>query len=170
MNGLPARRIQLTLFVPASNAKHIEAIRRQFNPTQYLLIKSHVTLCRENELENVGSVIANLKNLKSNPLAIQFDGAKRFSNGQGVLLPARGENPDFQSLRRQVLMGANHGDNNPQPHITLMHPRNSLCDDITFASIQKYDLPKSIVFNKISLIEQIEGGKWSVLSEFELAH
>ena len=40
-------RKQLTLFVKDVQAKAIEAIRRQYNPEQYALIKAHVTLCRE---------------------------------------------------------------------------------------------------------------------------
>ena len=47
------KRKQLTLFLEASEAESIERIRKEFNPKQFALIKSHITLCREDEIEAV---------------------------------------------------------------------------------------------------------------------
>ena len=52
-------RRQLTLFVGEKDAITIEQIRQKFNPLQFKLIKSHVTLCREDEIENLEQVIEN---------------------------------------------------------------------------------------------------------------
>ncbi|NMR33228.1 hypothetical protein HIO71_03290 [Chryseobacterium aquaticum] len=46
-------RRQLTLFLDDHYSTEIETIRRKYNPVQYKSIKSHVTLCREDELENM---------------------------------------------------------------------------------------------------------------------
>ena len=46
-------RRQLTLFVKKEDAETIEQIRQAFNPRQFELIKSHVTLCREDEIQNL---------------------------------------------------------------------------------------------------------------------
>lgn len=84
------KRIQLTLFIDETESKEIEQIRQEFNPEQYQLIKSHITLCREDEIEQIEKVILNLKRLKFNCLTIAFGKVVRFSNEKGVLIPAIG--------------------------------------------------------------------------------
>ncbi len=90
-------RMQLTLFVKDVQAKAIEATRRQYNPEQYALIKAHVTLCREDELQEIDQVIKNLENLKQGPITIFFDPVVRFAAGKGVLLPGCNDNLVFHS-------------------------------------------------------------------------
>lgn len=57
------KRIQLTLFIDEDESAPIEKIRKEFNPGQYALIKSHVILCREDELEQIENVLLNLERL-----------------------------------------------------------------------------------------------------------
>ena len=162
------RRKQLTLFVQETEAAIIDAVRREFNPEQYHLIKSHVTLCRENELEQIEKVTETLSELKHSCITIQFGEAIRFSDGKGVLLPATGDNETFHQLRKIALQPINEKPVKHQPHITLMHPRNSTCTDQLFEQIKKYQLPHQLSFTKISLIEQEYESKWHVLKEFYL--
>jgi hypothetical protein len=79
-------RKQLTLFVEDTAAGLIEKIRQKYNPAQYALIKSHVTLCREDELINIEPIIKTLDKIKFAPVVIQFDKPVRFNDGKGVLL------------------------------------------------------------------------------------
>ena len=155
------KRTQLTLFVPEASA--IEAIRRQYNPVQHSLIAAHVTLCREDELTDMVKVLHNLEQLSFPSIMIRFGKPERFDEGKGVLLPAQEENTSFQELRKAVLKGVIEQPRNHQPHITLMHPRNSICTDEFFLEISKRELPDSIQFNKISLIEQVDGGIWKLI-------
>lgn len=159
-------RRQLTLFVNPKEAQEIEAVRKRFNPMQQELIDSHVTLCREDEIENLDAIIDNLKKLATLAISISFGRATRFENGKGVLLPALGENEAYHQLRSKILTGVLETIRRPEPHITLMHPRNSSCTDEVFEEIQKLYFPSKIVFTQISLIEQIDGAKWRVLQEF----
>jgi 2'-5' RNA ligase superfamily len=161
-------RTQLTLFINEKDAKIIEEIRQKFNPIQYALIQSHVTLCREDELENMAQILHNLSHLKHNPITINFGNIIHFSDKKGVLMPAVGNLESFENLRKYILKGITENPRLQEPHITLMHPRNAICTDEIFAAIQKYDLPNALEFSKISLIEQKIGGKWVVLMEFEL--
>ncbi len=160
-------RRQLTLFVDPKDAETIEQVRQQFNPVQFELIKSHVTLCRENEIENLDQVISNLLVLSKTEIVIEFAKAARFENGKGVLLPANNDYREFQELRRKVLAGLTNNPRIQEPHITLMHPRNSTCTDRIFLQIEKRNLPTKLKFNKISLIEQQDGGQWKILNEYE---
>jgi 2'-5' RNA ligase len=160
-------RRQLTLFVDSKDAEIIEAVRQEFNPVQFRLIKSHVTLCREDEIENLEKVISNLYSLTQQEIVIEFGKAVRFDNGKGLLLPAITDNIGFQDLRRQVLIGLNDNPRKHEAHITLMHPGNSTCTDAIFHHIEKLSLPKQLSFKKISLIEQEDGGQWNILQEFE---
>ena len=155
-------RRQLTLFLENET---IEKIRIKFNPAQHNLISAHVTLCREDELKDLKTIIANIKSFKSNkPICIRFNEVERFENGEGALIPASEENNDFDNLRNTILISPRKH----SPHITLMHPRNSACTDVIFEEIKSYNLPVKIFFNKISLIEQKNGEKWKVLDEFPI--
>jgi 2'-5' RNA ligase len=161
-------RRQLTLFIAGQN-EAIEKIREEFNPEQYHLIPTHVTLCREDEIELVEKVIENIKSISwDKPLRIEFNLPERFENGKGVFIPAKMDNPDFYELRKAILNGLNEFPRKPLPHITLMHPRNSTCTDIIFEQIKKYELPTELIFDKISLIEQHNGEKWIIIEEFPI--
>lgn len=163
-------RRQLTLFVEQTDAKTIEKIRQEFNPIQSKLIKCHVTLCREDEIEKLEQVIANLLRLTKTEVTIEFGKVTRFDNGKGLFLPATTDNGEFQELRRQVLVGLTDNPRKQEPHITLMHPRNSTCTDSIFGQIKKISLPTKIKFKRISLIEQENGEQWKILQEFEFKY
>ncbi len=162
-------RRQLTLFIEKNDAEIIEQVRRKFNPKQYELIPSHVTLCREDEIEHIDQVKLNLLTQSLSEITIEFGKPIRFDHGNGLLLPATNDNTAFYALRRQVLAGLTDNPKKQEPHITLMHPRNSMCTDDIFEQIQKIHLPTKIEFKKVSLIEQNNGGEWLIVEEFELA-
>ena len=161
-------RRQLTLFVDPKDAELIEQVRQEFNPIQFELIKSHVTLCREDEIENLEQVISNLLALTQPEIVIHFGKATRFCHGKGLLLPATTGNEQFQNLRRQVLSGLTDNPRKQEPHITLMHPRNSSCTDRIYEHIKRVTMPSQLRFRKVSLIEQEIGEQWRILKEFEL--
>ena len=160
-------RRQLTLFLNQKDAETIEQVRKEFNPRQFELIKSHVTLCREDEIQNLEHVITNLALLTQTEIIIEFGKVVRFDNGKGLLLPATTDNTKFQKLRKQVLGGLINNPGKQEPHITLMHPRNSTCTDKIFKQIEKVSFPTKLEFKRISLIEQENNGQWRVLQEFE---
>ncbi|WP_379968292.1 hypothetical protein [Epilithonimonas sp. UC225_85] len=159
-------RRQLTLFLDEEYASEIESIRLQFNPVQYRLIKSHVTLCREDEIGNFQQILDNIHSLKQRLITINFEKIVRFSEGKGVLISAHQNNPEYHDLRRNILLSDKIRFS--EPHITLMHPRNSTCTDEIFDEIKKLDFLKKIRFNTISLIEQVDGGEWKTLQKFKL--
>lgn len=161
------KRHQLTLFVPELESLEIEKIRQAFNPAQFALIKSHVTLCREDELEPLDLIRENLAQLTHGPIEIEFGPIIRFSDQKGVMIPAIGDNESFQELRRQVLKGIIKTPRIQEPHITLMHPRNATCTDAIFEQIQQESMPRRIRFERISLIEQEIGMPWNVLGEYQ---
>jgi len=161
-------RRQLTLFVQRKDAKNIEDVRRKLNPRQSELIDSHVTLCREDEIADIDKVLHNLTHLHQKAVCIKFGQVARFDNGKGVLIPATTENEVFQELRQKVLKGVVDKQRRQEPHLTLMHPRNSNCTDKIFEIIEKVNLPTQLNFKTISLIQQIKGGQWTVLKTFDL--
>lgn len=162
------KRIQLTLFIPDQNAVAFEKVRKAHNPEQYKLIHAHVTLCREDELDQIDRVMLNLEQLQFECFAINLGAVERFAQGKGVLLPAIGDNDVFQKLRSTVLKGIMDQPRQHAPHITLMHPRNATCTDEIFESIQKNSFPQQITFYEISLIEQEIGEKWQILKTYKL--
>jgi 2'-5' RNA ligase len=165
---LHQKLIQLTLFIDEAQSAIIEKIRMQFNPVQYGLIKAHVTLCREDELEQMDKILLNLTMLDFNSITINFGKPVTFSDGKGLLLPAIGNNENFHQLRATVLQGVIKTPRQHQPHITLLHPRNATCTDAIFEQIAQVKFPDKINFTKISLIEQEMENKWQVLKELEL--
>lgn len=161
-------RRQLTLFVKPEDAIQIEKVRQTFNPHQFNLIPAHVTLCREDEIADIDTVINNLNTLNFPPIEIEFETVKMFDNENGVLLTGVNNSFEFQELRKRILMGIYESPGKHEPHITLMHPRNSNCTPEIFEQIKMIHFPEKLKFNKISLIEQVDGRKWEILQEFEL--
>jgi hypothetical protein len=162
------KRIQLTLFIDEDKSEAIENIRKKFNPLQFDLIKSHVTLCREDELKPIEQVIQNLEMLSHGCISIAFGPVTKFSDNKGVLIPSTGENDAFQQLRKLILKGVITNPRRHEPHITLLHPRNSTCSDSLFQQIEKIKLPDRIAFKMISLIAQEGESKWNILEEYAL--
>src|SRR5688572_3486275 len=162
------QRRQLSLFVDEKQSATLENIRQKFNPQQYRLIKAHVTLCREDEIEAIETVLYNLTNQVLPKISICFGKTTRFSDGNGVLLPADDNLHSFRTLRSQILHGIIEAPRNHEPHITLMHPRNSTCTDDIYQQIANIILPSFITFERISLIEQLDQGKWKIIQEFDL--
>ena len=161
-------RRQLTLFLGPKDTEIIEKIRKTYNPAQYELIKAHVTLCREDEIENLEKVKSNLIALDYQEFEIEFGKIGRFENSKGIFLPAKVKHEAFDNLRKLILNGIIAEPRTQEPHITLLHPRNSTCTDEIFDEVVKMDLPSKFTFNKISLIEQEADGTWRILEEYNL--
>lgn len=166
-NQVSIRR-QLTLFVNPRDSEIIEEIRRKYNPVQYGLIAAHVTLCREGELPAVAVLQQHLDNSSHKAIRIEFGSPEKFDHGKGLLLPATGANNDFHHLRSAILQKFVETPRLHQPHITLIHPRNGTCTQEAFDLILQYKLPGQIRFDRITLIEQHNGGVWQRLVDWQL--
>jgi len=161
-------RKQLTLFLESNAAASIESIRAKYNPEQQRLIKSHITLCREDEIENLEIVQKNLENLKFNSFELRAGELVRFSEGKGLLISIKDVDQKFKNLRSSVLQDLEDQSKNHLPHITLMHPRNSTCNNVLYKDIQKINIPNTFLITSICLIEQEIGKEWKTLSEYKL--
>lgn len=161
-------RQQLTLFVNPIDAENIEQLRERFNPAQHALIAAHVTLCREDEITQISNLKEVLQNLKATPNTIYFEKAIRFDQGKGVMLPAADQNTPFHDLRKLLLTPFMKQIRLHQPHITLMHPRNSTCNDEIFNEILSIQLSNQFRFDCISLIQQMDGKKWELVQSVDL--
>ncbi len=160
-------RKQLTLFINDATGT-IENIRETYNFLQFVLIPAHVTLCREDEIEPIEKIIERLRSISlEKPLRITFNKVERFDKGKGVFITSTDDNHDFMELRKLIL-GKPEFTKEQIPHITLMHPRNSTCNDKIFDEIKTYRFPTELEFTKVSLIQCINGGKWTVLQDFEI--
>ncbi len=160
-------RRQLTLFLQKESSEVVEEIRKKFNPKQFELIKAHVTLCREDEIENLESILTNLASLKEKSITIRFEKPERFDNGKGVYLKSD-DAQEYHKLRQQILKTIINSPRKQTPHITLMHPRNSICDNEIFEEISDKKFPLDFTFNEISLIEQEKRGRWKLIKTFNL--
>ncbi len=161
------KRKQLTLFLAPSESARIEEIRKKFNPLQYALIKSHITLCREDEIQDLERIARVLDQMDLKEFELKSDGLRRFSDGKGLYISVNDTDSKFSNLRKLVL---DHGNISPRPHdahITLMHPRNSTCDDEKFEIIKNIKLPERFAIRSISLIQQEIGQKWETLAEYK---
>lgn len=160
------KRKQLTLFLNKEESEPIEEIRRKFNIQQYNLIGSHVTLCREDEIEYLEYVLDRLSGLKFPAFEVTLEKPRRFSEGKGVYIPVIDSRDQIERLRTQILPV----NRIIEPHITIMHPRNSTCTDEIFQQILETEIPTKVTLNSISLIEQEIGKKWKTLATFHMDH
>jgi len=158
------KRKQLTLFLNDEESEPIELIRRKFNIHQFKLIDSHITLCREDEIENLDYVLDRVSNIKFSVFEVSLETPKRFYEGKGVFIPVIDSRNHLENLRKEILPISKI----IEPHITIMHPRNSTCTDEIFREILETVIPTKVTLNKISLIEQEIGKKWNVLQTFNM--
>jgi 2'-5' RNA ligase len=155
------------MFVPNDAAVDFEKLRRTLDPVQSLLIPAHVTLCREDELNQMSEsqLRVRLSQVRLKPVTLRFGRPETF-DGHGILLNCIGGANDFRLLREHVLDSTTIMEH--RPHITLAHPRNpkSCGDSLANAST----LPEiiSMTFRAIQLIEQHGVQPWRVLQQFEL--
>lgn len=161
-------RKQLTLFLDEIEASPIEVIRSKYNPAQYLLIKSHITLAREDELAAWDAVLRKLNRLQQKSFKLTLAPPERFWEGKGVFIPILDDEQNFRKLRHTLLAPEGSLPRDHEAHITLMHPRNSTCTDAIFEEIKAVTLPEKLKISRVSLIEQVIGEKWKVLDEFSL--
>lgn len=135
------------------------------DPVQASLIPAHVTLCREDELDDVSPAELGFRFSVDIvwPIGLSF-GPPQMFHGHGVLLPAVGDQSAFQSLRRIAL--GKETVRAHAPHLTLAHPRNPKASGNTAASVRLAPGGLHITFTDAVLIEQTNGGKWHVLERF----
>jgi hypothetical protein len=158
-------RTQLSMYVPLDAARDLESVRRVVDPVQSSLIPVHLTLCREDELDDLASIRARLRTAPFGPLTLRF-GKPVSSLGHGVFLVCIEGEDRFRALRKYVLASSRVREQ--KPHITLAHPRNPRYrgDALNVAST----LPDAseITFPSVSLIEQDGNLPWRVVETYEL--
>lgn len=161
---MPGRR-QLSLFVPEPDSKAIEAVRRVVDPVQFGLISAHATLCREDELDTFAGWERRLGSIcdTMSGLTLRFGRAEAFS-GHGIMLPCIEGVLRFRDLRRSILGSDVVRD--AHPHLTLAHPRNPKAPGNAIEAAWALPASFETTFRAIVLIEQIDGGRWNLISEF----
>jgi 2'-5' RNA ligase len=163
-----ASRRQLALFVPSAAAVALEAIRRRVDPVQHRLIPAHVTLCRDEELADrpIDELCAELAMIRQPPLTLEF-GPAETSTGHGVLLPCIAGELAYHELRVALLQS---DEIRPyHPHITLAHPRNPHALENVASAYDSLPRLLTIRFERVSLIEQVDGQPWAVMHECNLS-
>lgn len=146
-------RRQASLYLP--NALHVESLRRRHNPVQARLIPAHVTLCREDEVDDWDAVRETLLSVCPFELTLEFGAPVREHNF--VFLPVRKGLDAFHAFRRTLLKAE------PRqhiPHVTIIHPRNGTCTDSIFEEIASNIEPFPCTFREVMLIEQKGDGPW----------
>lgn len=147
-----------------SGVPEIEELRVRFNPVQAQLIPAHVTLCREDEVEDWSQLEERIKNLLPILVTIGFGSPVR--DGNLVLLPAISGIEQFDQLRYRLLADGIKKPRIQLPHITIIHPRNGICTDAVYEEILRRLYPFEWDFRKICLIKQNDGGPWATYAEF----
>ena len=153
-----ASRRQATLYLPPPHAAAIDKLRLAYNPVQHDLIRAHVTLLREDEVQDWDEVACRLKTCP--PIAVTLAFGAPVRDGNLVYLPAIDSTATFDHLRATLLSRAEAVVRKHEPHITLIHPRNGVCSDEAFAAIVSGCPPFTATFREVTLITQDDGGVW----------
>ena len=163
----PSVRRQLSMFVPDGVEVDFEVFRRTLDPVQSLLIPAHVTLCREDELNQISEseLRRRLSQAPVKPITLHFGKPETFG-GHGILLNCIDRASDFHLLREHVLGSKTIIEQ--RPHITLAHPKNSKSHGNSLANALRLPEGISITFPAIQLIEQHGVQPWEMLQQFKL--
>jgi 2'-5' RNA ligase len=153
------------MYVPENAAKAIEEVRKTVDPIQSRLIPAHITLCREDELDDLSKLHDRLSSIPFKPLTLRFGRPEIFS-GHGLLLNCIEGADEFRLLREYLLDLKNIRDQTP--HITLAHPRNpKSANNLVSAAAVLHDVI-TINFPAIYLIEQTASEPWRILARHNL--
>ncbi|HWT14899.1 MAG TPA: 2'-5' RNA ligase family protein [Patescibacteria group bacterium] len=158
-------RRQLSLYAPDPQRAAIDAVRALLDPVQHALISAHVTLCREDELAAIDDAALAVHIAHAAPITLRFGAPQRF-DGHGVLMPCVTGEADFHALRQRVL--ARDDVRRASPHLTLAHPRNPIAPGNDLANAATLQDGITLHFDRVNLIEQIDGGVWRPLRGFML--
>jgi 2'-5' RNA ligase len=152
VNSLTRKQASLYL----TDVPHIEAMRWKFNSQQAQLIPAHVTLCREDEVDDWDLLRERVEAIKDFELTLNFGEPAREENF--VYLPIIDGEDRFHELRRLLLK---REPRRSTPHVTIIHPRNGTCDDASFDEISRELTPFQFTFREIQLIQQFAGEGWA---------
>lgn len=158
-------RRQLSLFANREDAAPIERVRERVDPVQFALIPAHVTLCREEDLLDLGEAQVDERIGGSRTLVLGFGAPEPFST-HGILLPCIEGEAAFQALRSRVLGG--RSERHQSPHVTLAHPRNPKAAGNSPQAASTLDAGLRCRFDRLVLIEQIAGQAWQILRDWSL--
>lgn len=153
-----ATRDQLSLFVEGIAGERLDALRREMDPVQAGLIPTHVTLCREDELDGLTPALLAERLGGALPLVLSFGPPERFS-GHGVLLPCTAGQADLDALRRRVL--GRDDVRHQAAHITLAHPRNPRAPGNRLPSLGE---PLTLTLRSVRWIRQHGAGPWQTVA------
>jgi hypothetical protein len=153
------------MFVPELTASVIEAVRSVVDPIQSSLIAAHVTLCRENELGDLGGIRARLYESDCAAITLRF-GPPKVVMEHGILLECVHGLSQFRTLREQVL-GSN-SIKDQEAHITLAHPRNPKSHRNSLHATADLNAGLTVTFDQICLIEQQDAQPWCVVERYAL--
>ena len=161
-------RVQLSLFVPPLIADRLEQVRELLDPVQAQLIPAHVTLCREDELQDIdfadlGAIVASSG---AGAIRLKFGGPEVFQ-GHGVLLPCIEGEEEFHEVRCRLL--GYRSVRRHAPHITLAHPRNPRSPQNSVANHLAVQAGLVITFAEVQHIRQEASMPWRVLARHALA-
>ena len=157
-------RRQVTLFLDQKDVIGIEAARAKWNPEQYQLIKAHITLIRDEKVKDFTEVVKRVERLQFPCFQVSFGDIERFYDGKGVFIPVLDPSGYLTQLRRKLSVN----DFDYDPHVTIMHPRNSRCTDETFTQLLKEPFPFQAGISSVSVIEQSNNSKWQITHQIEL--
>lgn len=138
--------------------------RQIYNPVQAALIRTHVTLCREDDVVDWTAFEKRVASLGQLELRMEF--GRPIRRGDLVLLPVADGVEEFVALRRALLFDGVYEPRPLDPHVTIIHPRNGTCTDAAFAEIEHLLCPFQWTFSEISLIQQHNGGQWNTLARY----
>jgi len=162
--GKPVRR-QLSMYLPLDQAAAIEDVRIVVDPIQHLLIPAHVTLCRDEELEDLSGIETRLQASALGHVDLGFGRPQAF-HGHGILMECVSGLESFRALR-EILLGSIEISSH-QPHLTLAHPRNPKAVGNSLANTDSISTPFHVRFSQIALIEQEGAAPWKFVREYPL--
>lgn len=157
-----AQRRQVSLFVTEPERTELEALRERADPVQHALVPAHVTLVRDEDVDDWPAVRARLESLAPIRLVLAL-GPPRELDG-GVALPVAGATAAFDQLRALLLEGQPGRNRRQTPHLTLLHPRNRAAWGLTLEVVCAYHPPAHVRFDHAVLIEQTPGEPWRVVA------
>lgn len=155
--------MQLSLFVAEPERSVIDEVRKKYDPRQHANIPAHVTLCRDNEVDDWCRLKRKLAEFSEASLQFIIDEVEELSD-RCILMRLRPPATSFHELREHLL---GNDCSSTIPHITLLHPKNAQGNS-PLERIRNETLPTVVHFSEINLIIRTESGVWRMKSTYPI--
>jgi 2'-5' RNA ligase len=172
--GMPARRLQVTIFLPESTGSIVQQVRLRYDPVMAGRVAPHVTLAYEVSDETVLTERLVAACAAAPRFRIRFSGPQCWDGepDRGIYLPVEDTDRGIAELRGAIIRPplAEPANLLYQPHLTLVHPRTATVEmrRRAWPELSVWEVPgETVLIDSVTVMGEFDHG-WAKIESYRL--